>query len=281
MNRLLSPQTPSQSPALCLRTHSDGTIPLNCSPLDLFNQAAPRFDNLYLQSKHDFARLVAIIEPPTLDWVEIGSFAYSPDHRFILHPAATSQLLSRVQHCDCCGSPGRVELRNEHGQERLQLCAPNQIPAYQWGRYVQALSQTKMPVPATGTPRPFPRIPGNTTELPFHPFLLATLLSLLSDQGRSVEVTLVNEVSSNRRPLKPDIVEVEDTLLTCSSPLSSLQLDLAAVEKLSLALTAKGAPQLYASGPDRSQLLLLEAADTPEDRRALTDILHDHIPELI
>lgn len=64
----------------------------------------------------------------------------------------------------------------------------------------------------------FPRIPENTTELQFHPFILATPFSLLSDISPSADVAHVKQISFNKRTTKLVDVEVDDPLLTCGCP---------------------------------------------------------------
>ncbi len=273
-------QIDNQNP-VSFRTDTEGRIALSCDPVWLINKATKHFDRLYLQTKHSHARIVSTFSNQEAIWLEQGQLAATQDTRLIYRPSKSSRRLARVRYCDCCGSPGRIEFRDQHNREFLQLCAPNSIAPAEWADFIQSADQAPAGTHIPQAEPLFPKIPGNTRKLPFHPTLLSSILSHLADQNVSIEATLATEETFNKRRLILEMVDFEDDVLFVRDNYTSFALELPAIHALHLAFRADSAPQLYAAGSGNSQLFLIEPSDSGYDTTTFRDLLDNLIPELM
>ncbi|MDQ8202585.1 hypothetical protein [Pelagicoccus sp. SDUM812003] len=246
---------------ICFRTDADGRITIPRNWIHTFDLSAENFESIYLQTKHAFARLVALTKPPILNWNHERGFAGSGDNRLLIRPDSHASLAGRVQTCDCCSSPGRIEFRNPHGQEFLQICAPQTVPPSEWAHYIKTLIESPEEDEAVHLALDqFPAVPDTATLLSLHPYSLATFLQLLAENDAAIEVTLANCESTHRRRIQIETIELSDDAIGVYSELASFQLGLRAARSLHCDARSAKRPILYIAGPDDAQLLAIEPA---------------------
>lgn len=280
MNRLHSHLAPSKGPQ-ALRTDCQGRVTLNCDPILPFKLASERFETLFLQTRHNYARLVSIFQDNPLRWIEDGKIAATADTRLIYRPNDKSTQTALLKYCDCCKSPGRIEFRDTRAQECLQLCAAQDIEIESWSHLLQDLTNAPQANYQASPEYPFPKVPGNTRPLPFHPDIIGTILSLLSDQKVEIVATLVTSQTVHKQALPLEATEFGEHTLLVRATNASLELDLESIQALHLSFRADRAPQIYASGPDKIQLICIEPSSNPLDIAALNGLLSELVPELM
>lgn len=279
--RQLFDTKPSKSHTpLSLLTDSKGRIPLPNDWAYIFNTAAQHFQTLYLQTRHPHARIVTRFTPQTFERIDPHHLASADSQGLILRPNASTQIWARIQNCHCCGSPGRIEFRNQFNYEFLQLCAPRECPASDWARYLiqlEAHQSSHSYPPATSE---LSKVPQHAKALPFHPSMLATIISLAAEEGATLVATIVTEEQIHRRDLSIDSIESDEETLELFSESASAQLHLTAVRQLYLSNRLDGEPVIHALSQENRLLLSIEPSFDPLSCEAFTYILQDLVPEL-
>lgn len=211
----------------------------------------------------------------------IWKLAATTDTRLIYRPIEKSTQTGLLKYCDCCKSPGRIEFRDALNQEFLQLCAPEDIEIEDWSHLLQDLTNAPISKLHVNPEFPFPKVPRNTQALPFHPDIFGTILSLLCDQKVEIEATLVTPQTVHKQSFPLKASEFGEHTLLVRATNASLELDLESIQELHLSFRADRAPQIYASGPDRIQLICIEPSSNPVDIAALNGLLNELVPELM
>lgn len=258
-------------PHRCFRTTADGRIPLReCWPA-LFAACVPLGD-VALQTRHAFARLVHRGTLPCIEWPAPDALAYAAtaDGTLALHLSAWSQARAwgRLAICDCCGSPGRIELHQPETGEFLHLSAPAELPAADWSH---ALAPLTAAAPLKGDPTqptrsPLPRVPlpaaahalGGGSEL------LTVLLSALGDEDVPISCQLRTTETTHTRVFIPHRVLVEDGVLSVGDTRSTCQVALLLVRRLAVVFDS-GAAVLHVGAAHEELLVSFSAGPRPED----------------
>jgi hypothetical protein len=255
----------------CFRTTADGRIAIADDGPRLFDRLRA-FDRMALQARHTSARLIAVGPPPALVWDASGEDAADADGALRLHLPASVRPWARIAPCACCGSPGRIELRNRHDLDFLQVCALPGCPLDCWSDAVADLVQPSAAVPRSAPESVFPRLDGTALRLHATPRALPRLLTGLAEQGVAIRVALRTAEVTHARVFVPEIEDDEGDggLLTVREATTVLQLALPAVRGFAIDGRDESRP-LHVVGTHDAVLLTLSAApcEAPAWREAL------------
>lgn len=91
-----------------------------------------------MQTRHAAARMIVVQEVPEFSWRADGRWMSEPEGRLHFNFDEWARASGQLTPCDCCGSFGRISVRNRLGREFLQLCAVagSELPA--WGAFLGA-----------------------------------------------------------------------------------------------------------------------------------------------
>lgn len=245
----------------CFRTNAEGRIAVTDDWLKLL-QTLERLGPVALQTRNACARMVAVMPVPALSWCpqrrcardEAGALCFQLDH---WHRA-----WARLAHCDCCGSPGRIEVCNRYGLDFLQLCALPECEAADWADILAEISrddagdeQEERSWEESG----FVRVPAEARTVRGDGGHLEPLLARLADEAGSVGCMLAAGETWHRREFALKRVFSDAGVLTAGAGLSRFQLGLPAVRRLATT-SWNGQTQLHVAGTDEALLLTLSAA---------------------
>lgn len=266
----------------CFRTGPDGRIALTNDWSTLLHEVRG-VGRFALQTRHTFARLVALTAMPELVWcperrsarTETGELLFNFDH---WHRA-----WGFLRTCNCCASPGRIEVRNATGREFLQFCAMSGSDSLTWanllGTFLADQTQEFSARADSDSCSAFPILPRSAVRLPSDIDELATILIAFGDAQIPVGVTLCTAEAFHRREFVPRHVTVDDSILSAGENGTHLQLALPTVRSLALTTSARGWA-LHVVGADDALLLTFSAASDPFAAAAWQDAIRAAFPIL-
>ena len=278
MNRIssLRAQAEQEEPAkqtcsecLSLETDAQGRIPIATDWLTILS-ILENIENFYLQTRHAYGRLISKKAPTGLAWLEEGLFATDKAGSILLYPNNTYNVWGYVGHCNCCGSPGRIDFCNEYGLDMMQICCPANIEAIKWGRLIAQCSSAQPRTPTLARTERIPIIPGNAKRLEVEPRAVTTLIDWIANNEASFIATLISTGIIQRREIKPVYVDWNEHLLRTTDKEVTLQLGLPAVRSIFI-VDHLDAPRFFIAGPDNVQLLAIEPPENPERREAFLE----------
>lgn len=255
----------------CFRTTADGRISLvGCWPA-LFDACAP-LGEVALQTRHAYARLMHRGALPRFEWTSasVPAHAISVDGTLALHLGTWSQAQAwgRLAICDCCGSPGRIELHDPATGEFIHLSAPAELPAAAWSH---ALAPLVAEVPAAAgatqpsrSPLPTLPMPSPARTLCRGSDLLSVLLSVLGDEDVPITCQLRTAESTHTRSFIPHRVFIEDGVLSVGDTRSTCQVALPLVGLITTTFAADSCT-LHVGTAHDELLVSFSAGPTPED----------------
>lgn len=246
----------------CFRTDAAGHIALARDWPALF-QRASQLGEIALQSRHTYARLIHLGPPPALTWNAAGTIAHDEAGALRFDCAKWGAARGRLAVCDCCGSPGRIEVQNAHGAEFLQLCPLPATPPAHWAACLADLLPRGpfVPVAPTRILTGFTLAPENARPLAATAAPLVDFLSRLVDTQVALRCTLATPEFAHRREFVPHGLEVDSSLLSLGDLRITVQLALPGVR--GLALDAAG-DALHVVGPGGTLLLTVARLAAPE-----------------
>ncbi|MGC4071944.1 MAG: hypothetical protein QM760_05410 [Nibricoccus sp.] len=263
MSRLSAIDAP-RKPSRCFRTSADGRIALTMDWLKLL-AAARSLGRVAIQTRHAYARLVAFREVPEFLTCPEGGYAQAADGSLRFYFQNWSRAWGRLAECDCCGTPGRLEVHNDHALEFFQLCPiPGCEPAA-WADFLAATTTGEVPPMAVGSanhgnaPAAFPRVPSGSRVLSDQAEQIVPLLSALGDDGIPLRCMMRTAEAIHSREFVTSHVDVTDGVLTAGEKGARLQIGLPAVRSLMLSMSAHGW-MLHFAGPGEISLLALTAS---------------------
>lgn len=256
----------------CFQTTAEGRIALTSSWDKVFG-VLQRFGDMALQSRHAYARIVITEPAPRFTHFGASSPSISDDGALRLHPASWLSAWARIEHCDCCGSPGRVEFLNHLGDEFLQICAVPRISAHAWADAVAEMvadGSTATEAPTVQPMLAFPQACAHAKWLPPELEVLSWLLQAVGKESIELSVTLQTAEACHTSTLCPHRVSIEQGVLTFGAGSKCVQLGLPAVRAFAVDISEPGWP-LSVVGPDGVRLLRItaSASDTVLWRAAL------------
>jgi hypothetical protein len=272
----------------CFRTTPDGRIPLVPGWPAIF-EAARFLGRIAVQTRHAYARIVATVELPAFAWASDLRGAAAADGSLQLQLDDRHRAWGRLAECECCGTSGRLELRNEHDLEFLQLCPLPEYAPGRWAGFLDEIAASRTSSTWSGetdvggsrgrVPCSFPSIPTHALTLARDAHVLAPLLAALGDAGIPLRCQLVTREARHTREFTAQQVAVTDGLLTAGERGSRFQLGLPVVRSLALS-DADDVWVLHVGGPDDTSLLALTSGDDPAADAAWRSALRRAFPVL-
>lgn len=266
----------------CFRTTPEGRIAVTDDWVKLLN-AMTRLGPVALQTRHAYARMVAVTLVPQLSWCAQRRCAADAVRSLQFHFDHWQCAWARLAHCDCCGSPGRIEVCNEHGLDFLQVCALPECQVADWADFLADVTLEDsgkddvvgIPFESGG----FARAPAQAALVSNDVDQLVRLLTRLSEDEGSVSCTLVTEAVCHRREFSLNRVVAEDGVLTAGEGLSRFQLGLVASRRLAVTLREDGF-HLHVVGADDALLLTLSGAAGASDNFLWKEALRAVFPAI-
>lgn len=253
----------------CFRTAADGRIALTQDWIALLRETH-RAGRCVLQTRHASAYLVACAALPELSLQRGSASAVAHDQTAVwdFRFGSWGQAAGFLRSCECCASPGRVEIHNRLGGEFFRACALSGSDPHDWSDYLAAIAapgQTPPAIPASdAVPARFelPRLARAHVRLPFHLEALGALLSAFGDEGLAVRCTLRTADLIHQRDLVPRQVVEHGGMLNAGEPGARVQLAWPAAQGFALTSDA-GGWALHVVGADDVLLLTFSAALDP------------------
>ncbi|MDF3057052.1 MAG: hypothetical protein K0R17_1267 [Rariglobus sp.] len=257
------------------RTDAAGNIPLSRDWFSLLSRTGA-FNRIVLQTRNTCVRLVTSGPLPALTWSPTRESAHDTHGTFTLHSGLWHQAYARLEPCACCASPGKLQVFDAAGAERLQMCAVPEISSTAWAACLAPLA-----APCNATLRPAPRgifYPGPRFHPPagislHDPALLPALFDLFAREAASFTCTLPSPAATQRRELTPRHLTFEHGLLTASDGQHTVQIVLPAVHHLAWRNDHRQRP-LHLVGREGTHLLELGPAGTPDGACLWSALLH-------
>lgn len=252
----------------CFRTGPDGRIPL-VGDWTVVLREARHAGRLALQTRHGSARLVGFTGMPEIDLRPGAERGFIRDEKGSLHCCFSrwSHAWGWLRECECCGSPGRIQIHNAAGAEFLQVAAPSRGDALLWSDYLGKLVGT----PARSD-RPdveddqelftLPRLVSANLRLPFDPEALYLILHAFGEECLPVRFTLRTAEVAHRRDIVPHTVFMDEMMLHAGESGASVQLALESVAELALTADVDGYA-LHAVDANDAVVISLSAAAHP------------------
>ena len=255
-------RTHIQSSSPLFRTNTAGDILLRPEWIELLDALRAQGEWI-VQSRHPYARLFSRAALP--DWQIAPDCETARDPHGALHLTFPRwhHAVARLQFCDCCDSPGFIEIFNASGQAVLQFRAPADRSIAQLAEIPAAFATASGLAPLhlpRGTPTLFPIF---NREAPARrpATILPELLESLATSHQPVRFRLHTAESDHRRSLHLRHIAVENDVLTASDGADRCcQLILPAAHTIVLEPSAE-AQLLHVVAADDSILLTL-ADDT-------------------
>ncbi len=250
----------------CYRTSAEGRIALRPDWLSLL-ETARGLGRVVVQTRHAFARLIAVVEIPGFVVREDGGAACANDGTMSFRFAGWRSAWGWLTACPCCGSPARVEAWNARGLPFFQICAPAQGGLDGWTEVFDALATEAgeddppdaSPVESLGA---LPKTPGDAYAVPFDEDLLMELLAALDRRDLPVQWILRTPEASHAREFVPRRAGIAQRALTIKDGLGqTLQVGLPAAS--ALAVGAGASRSLFIAGRDGSILVEMAPPSAP------------------
>ncbi len=272
----------------CFRTAADGRIALTRDWPALLRESY-RAGRFAVQTRHASARLIKITDLGELALRAGGAIAVASDETGVLgfRFGSWGRAWGFLRSCECCGSPGRLEVRNRKGGEFLQFSALPVADPHSWSEYLAAVASSTVREghalalePATSAAAfELPRLRRASVRLPFHLEGLGTLLNAFGDEGLAICCTVSTADLLHRRDIVPRGVTEHAGILSAGEPGARVQLAWPAVQALALTSDVTGW-SLHIVGADDAVLLTLSAAADPRASAAWRGALRTAFPGL-
>lgn len=271
-----------RKPSRCFRTTADGRISLTRSWAELL-ASARSLGRVAIQTRHAYARLLAFREVPEFVACPEPGYLQACDGSMRFHCGLWHRAWGRLAECDCCGTPGRMEIHNAHALEFLQICPiPGCEPA-DWARFLEtaaveyAASGTQAEAADVPPAVAFPCLPAGARIVSTDAEDVVRLLNMLGDHGVPVRCVLRTAEALHSRGFLTTHIDVTGGLLTAGEKGARFQIGLPAVRALAVSTSAHGAA-LHFTGPEETSLLALSAPAESDAGEAWHTLLREAFP---
>lgn len=218
---------------------------------------------------------------PELIWSSDGTTANDKRGSIGLFTQNWRRAYGRIAPCECCGSPGNIEVADAHGTEVLQLCAAPDCAPEAWADLLAAVlaapeaTQPESPAPAASIAVP----PSHARCVRGDVRALLSLLAALGEEGASLLCELRTSATMQRFEGRFDRLNIEDHVLTAAADSGAWQLGLQSVR--GFAVSARGTQEtLHVTGPGRAVLLTFSVGATQDAGAVWRAALRAAFPEL-
>lgn len=265
-----SPSVPTAATSRCFHTDADGRIALRRDWPAIFS-ALQGIEEIAVQSRHTYARLIHLGPPPEITWDATGLHGRDQSGALQLRAERWGEAWGRLRVCACCASPGHIQIQNARGGEILELCATDGLAPAAWAGCLAKLVAEQ---PARGEPAKlsaFPQLPGGLQEILEDAGVLPALFEALRAAQASTRFLLRTPEVLHLREFIPRRVTADYPLLVATDFRTTLQLALPPVQRLVLGPDLS----LHLAGP--GETLLLSLAPGTGAERAWRTALCEHL----
>jgi hypothetical protein len=273
----------------CFQTTADGRIALTRDWETLLRESY-RAGRMGVQTGHAFARLIAVFDVGEFALRSGGVRAIASDQTGMLdfRFAQWGRAWGFLRPCACCGSAGRLEVRNRTGAEFLQLSAVPESDPHAWSDYlaavvgspIEGLDSMSAAEPAVSSSAfRLPMLPRVRVRLPFDLESVGALLGAFGDEDVAVCCTVSTQELIHRRDLVPHCVSEHAGIITAGEEGACFQLAWTAARELALTSDVNGL-SLHVVGAEDILLLTLSAASSPLAAASWHGALYAAFPRL-
>ncbi len=246
----------------CFRTASDGRIPLTGDWAELL-RAARRLGPVALQTRHACARFIVIAEMPALTISRQEEGGHDESGALHCHFSDWGVASGYLRACTCCASPARLELRNRHGAEFMQLCGLPESSPLAWSDFFAEhcrAAETGLAWPAASSSTVFGYmcLARSLARFPFRVEALTTLFEAFGDERVPLLCTLRTSEVVHRREIVPSHLSHDGTILSAGEDGARLQIALPTVHAFALTCHHERY-SLHLLGTDDAVILTLAA----------------------
>lgn len=272
-----NPLNQSRTPR-CFRTTDDGAIRLKCDWRRTFEILSQLEGEFVLQTRHAFARLIGREAPPQLHP------GFPPKREMLGESLLCEQeywsaAYAYIGPCECCGAPGRIEIRAADGTDALQVHAPGGISLDQWSAVVAELADTFQDEPARiiSPPGFFYELPGSAVHCG-DANALPALLRACHQENLTLSWQLSLPSIAHRREFVPALRSYTNGVLTAGDGRFACQLILPTVTSLALQ-ERENLVGLHVVGAGDAVLLSIAAAPDADSVEKWHTLLQQHFPK--
>ena len=239
---VIFPSAPDTRLSRCFATTADGRIALQPDWPQLLERLA-QIPQVALQTRHAYARLIGLAPLPRGDFSSgnlIDSIA-----RVTADYDLWSDLWARLSVCDCCQSPGRIEIVNQTGTEFMQICAAPKTEPAAWANEIVSFANRSpddlfVPRNQAEAQHTMPMLSLRARPLPTRANTIHPLLHAMADEGHAIAVNLRTAEVSHYRILVPTSIHYDGVSLEVRDGITTLQLVHSADSQLHVEETETG-----------------------------------------
>ena len=241
---------------LIIATNDEGLIALKPDFVELFRRLT-FLPECYLQTRHANATLIARKRKIELRCIESTNLITDCEKSLQLDRTINHRMYARVSHCECCGSPGRIEVRNKRNLEVLQICCSPIVKAVDWGKIIAASSIKEAKCHIRTDRERYPFIPKLAKKVARGPSQMTKFFELLHEQSITFVATLETDGVIHSERILAEKIECSDDTLIIQGSAQTLRLDLVAALSL-FSVNADGSSTIYVAGDQNVQLLSIK-----------------------
>ena len=241
---------------LIIATNDEDLIALKPEFVELFRRLTV-LPEYYLQTRHAHATLVASRSQIELRCIGSTNLISDCEKSLQLDRTKNHSIYARVSRCECCGSPGRIEVRNKHDLEVLQICCSPRTKALEWGKIILESSMEEAGCHVRSDKEDYPFIPKSAKKIFRHPSRLTKFFELLRERSIAFVATLATDGVIHKEKILAEKIECSAEILIVKGPSQTLRLDLAAALSL-FSLDADSSNTIYVAGDQNVQLLSIK-----------------------
>ncbi|MEO0508959.1 MAG: hypothetical protein AAF065_03745 [Verrucomicrobiota bacterium] len=257
---------PSSRLKYSFETSADGRIRLSPDWSQILSSIGllPRF---YSQVEHAYGRIATKMTRKEL----FHSIMGQPDQTTISTPENFCGWWSadaRIQTCQCCGSPGQINIRNSQETSFLQFNPAADVSATDWARVIYATVRPKW---SKTSKREEPDASENTIPLPDSAVDLGVrgsdcveLIERISQREKAVRVTIHTPEVALSKTVALNMVSNEAGLLRCRGKDTIIYISCGAIHETA-AHFCEGHIELLMVGPQGEVLFSIRSGPSAED----------------
>ena len=255
---------------LTIETNEDGLIALKPDFVELFRRLnfLPEY---YLQTRHAYATLIARRRKIELRFIESTNIIADCEKSLQLNRTSNHRMYGRISHCDCCGSPGRIEVRNKRNLEVLQICCSPLIKALDWGKIIAASSMEEAECHIRIDRESYPFIPKLGKKVARDPSQITKFFELLHERSIAFVATLETDGIIHSERILAERISCSAEVLIIQGFAKTLRLNLAAALSL-FSVDADGFTTIYVAGDQNVLLLSIKTLSATKSDELFADL---------
>ncbi len=254
-NREAEPKSQNRR-GLIIETDEDGFITLKPDFVELFRRLTS-LPEYYLQTRHAYATLIARRRQIELRSIESSNLIADCEKSLQLDSTSNHRMYARVSRCECCESPGRIEVRNKRNFEVLQICCSPLVKALDWGRIIAESSSEEAECHVRIDRERYPFIPKLAKKVAGDPSQITKFFELLRERSIEFVATLKTDGIIHSERILAKKINCSGGVLIIEGFAKTLRLNLAAARSL-FSVDTDGFSTIYVAGNQNVLLLSIE-----------------------